>query len=56
VGTPEAVRKMLDELRSIGPSTESAANKEAVSDYDALILLLEKLNKERRMLVVQVDT
>jgi hypothetical protein len=54
--TPEEVRKMLDELRSVGPAIEKSRNKQAIDDYDALLPVLEKLDSERRMLFVQVDT
>ena len=54
--TPDEVRTMLEELRSIGPAIENATDKQAVRDYDALISVLEKLDKQRRMLFVQVDT
>jgi hypothetical protein len=54
--TPDEVQKMLEELRSVGPAIASSRNKQAISDYDSLIPVLEKLVKERRMLFVQVDT
>jgi hypothetical protein len=54
--TPDEVRTMLEELRSIGPAIENATDKQAVRDYDSLISVLEKLDKQRRMLFVQVDT
>jgi hypothetical protein len=54
--TPDEVRTMLGELRSIGPAIENATDEEAASDYDSLISVLEKLDKRRRMLFVHVDT
>ena len=54
--TPDEVRTMLKELRSIGPAIGNATDKQAVRDYDSLISVLEKLDKQRRMLFVQVDT
>ena len=54
--TPGEVRTMLEELGSIGPAIENATDKRAVRDYDSLISVLEKLDKQRRMLFVQADT
>ncbi len=54
--TPDEVRKMLAELKSIGPAIEKSGNKQAIGDYDALLPVLEKLDKETRMLFIQVDT
>ena len=54
--TPDEVRTMLAELRPIGPAIENTTDKQAVRDYDSLISVLEKLDKQRRMLFVQVDT
>lgn len=54
--TPDEVGTMLDELRLIGPAIENATDKQAVRDYDSLISVLEKLDKQRRMLFVQLDT
>jgi hypothetical protein len=54
--TPDEVRTMLGELRSIGPAIENATDQQAVRDYDSLISVLENLDKKRRMLFVQVDT
>ena len=54
--TPDEVRTMLEELRSIGPAIEIATDKQAVRDHDALIWVLEKLDKQRHMLLVHVDT
>jgi len=54
--TPDEVRKMLAELRSVGPAIEGSRNKQAISDYDSFIPVLEKLDKQRRMLFIQVDT
>src|SRR5579863_2121884 len=41
--TPDEVQKMLQELRSVGPAIASSRNKQAISDYDSLIPVLEKL-------------
>jgi hypothetical protein len=54
--TPEEVRKMLDELRSVGLAIEKSRDKQAIDDYDFLLPVLEKLDSERRMLFVKVDT
>jgi hypothetical protein len=54
--TPDEVRTMLAELRSIGLAIENTTDKQAVRGYDSLISVLEKLDKQRRMLFVHVDT
>lgn len=54
--TPDEVRRMLDELRSIAPAVEGAKNKQAINDYDALVEVLEQVAEEGRMLFIQVDT
>jgi hypothetical protein len=54
--TPDDVREMLGELRSVRPTIESARNKDALRDYESLVSTLEKIEKEGRMLFVQVDT
>jgi hypothetical protein len=54
--TPDEVRRMLEELRSIQPAMQSTRNKQALHDYEGLASVLDKLDKERRMLFVQVDT
>jgi len=51
---PEEVRKMLKELRSIAPAIESANKKDVINDYDALLSVLEKLDKKGRMLFIQI--
>lgn len=53
---PDEVRKMLEELKAIGPAIEKSRNKQAIGDYDGLLPVLETLDKENRMLFVQVDT
>jgi hypothetical protein len=54
--TPEEVRAMLGELRPIGPAIETTTDEQTARDYDSLISVLEKLDKQRRMLFVQVET
>lgn len=54
--TPDEVHKMLEELRSVAPLIESSENEQAIEDYDSLIPVLEELDKEKRMLFIQVDT
>jgi len=54
--TPDEVRQILEELRSIRPVFENSKNKQAVNDYDVLIPVLERLDREKRMLFIQVDT
>jgi hypothetical protein len=54
--TPDEVRSMHKELTSTGTSIANAKDKQVASDYDALISVLEELDKKRRMLFVQVDT
>ncbi len=54
--TPDEVRKMLQELESVGPVFENVKDQQAVRDYDSLVPVLEKLVDESRMLFVQVDT
>ena len=54
--TPDEVRKLLEELRSIRPVFENSKNKQAVHDYDALVPVLERLVEEKRVLFIQVDT
>jgi hypothetical protein len=54
--TPDEVRKMLEELRSVGPAIEKSRDKQAIDDYDSLLPVLEKLDSEGRMLFVHVDT
>ena len=54
--TPDEVRAMLRELRPIGPAIENASDEQTARDYDSLISVLEKLDKQSRMLFVGVDT
>lgn len=54
--TPDEVRRMLDELQTVAPAIEASKNQEAIHDYDAVVPVLEKLAKEKRMLFFQVDT
>ena len=54
--TPEEVHAMLAELRSIQPAMQNARKKQALDDYQSLVSVLDKLDKEKRMLYVQVDT
>lgn len=53
---PDEVRKMLEELKAIGPAIEKSRNNQAIGDYDGLLPVLEALDKENRMLFIQVDT
>ncbi|MGH7137466.1 MAG: hypothetical protein ACREHD_17110 [Pirellulales bacterium] len=54
--TPDEVRKMLDELRTVAPAIEASKNQEAIHAYDAVVPILEQLVEENRMLFIQVDT
>lgn len=54
--TPDEVRKMVEELQSVAPAIEASKNQEAIHDYDALMPVLERLGKKKRMLFVEVDT
>lgn len=53
---PDEVRRMIEELKSAGAAIEEAGDRDALNDYDALLPVLEKLDKENRLLFIQVDT
>lgn len=54
--SPVEVHKMVEELQLVAPAIEASKNQEAIHDYDAILPVLERLDKKRRMLFVQVDT
>jgi hypothetical protein len=55
--TPDEVRRMLEELRSVRPALEASGHAGALADYnDELLPAVERVAGEGRMLFVQTDT
>lgn len=54
--TPDEVRKMLHDLATVATAIAVSKNQQAIRDYDSLMRVLEKLDRQGRMLFVQVDT